>query len=182
MPSLTLTDTVEFASTARLRVTVAVSDAPPLTVAGVRVRDWILGGGGVTTTFWVSGVAPAAPVVALTVAARLEVKLLVAVRTPEVLFVVQPGLMTKLPSLTKALAGLLVTVTFAPPTGAGVEADSVPWVKALLPPGMVEMVAPAPSVTLNERSGGTASVPPGLRVSDKGTETRLRPLPVAASV
>ena len=180
MPSLTLTDTGELASATRLRVTVAVSDPPPLTVAGVRVRDWIVSGGGVTTTFWVSGVAPAAPVVALTVAARLERKLLVAVRTPAVLFVVHPASMTKLPSLTKALAGLLVTVTFVPPTRAG--ADSVPWVKTLLPPGMVEMAVPAPSVRLNERSGGTTSVPPGLRVSDAGTETRLRPLPVPASV
>jgi hypothetical protein len=119
---------------------------------------------------------------ALTVAGTLEVKLLVAVRTPAVLFVVQPASMTKLPSLTKAPGGLLVlaTVTLAPPTGAG--PCSVPWVKALLPPGMVEMMAPAPSVTLNERSGGTTSVPPFVRVSNEGTETRLRPLPVAASV
>ena len=51
VPSLTLTDTVALASAARLRVTVAVSDPPPLTVAGVRVTDWILSGGGVTTTF-----------------------------------------------------------------------------------------------------------------------------------
>jgi len=51
MPSLTLSDTVELASAARLRITVAVSGPPPVTVAGVRVRDWILSGGGVTTTF-----------------------------------------------------------------------------------------------------------------------------------
>jgi hypothetical protein len=54
MPSLTLTDTAEpasLASTLRLRVTVAMSDPPPDTVAGARVRDWILSGGGVTTTF-----------------------------------------------------------------------------------------------------------------------------------
>jgi hypothetical protein len=106
----------------------------------------------------------------------------VAVRTPAVLFVVHPASMTKLPSLTKALAGLLVTVTFVPPTSAGVEADSVPWVKALLPPGMVEMTVPPASVTVNERSGGTTSVPPGLRVSAEGTETRLRPVLVSASV
>src|SRR4051794_28025898 len=98
-----------------------------------------------------------APVVALTVAARLELGL-VAVRTPAVLFVVQPASMTKLPSLTKALAGLLVTVTLVPPTGAGVKGDSVPKVKTLLPPGMVEMGVPAPSVRLNEWSGGTTSV------------------------
>ena len=42
LPSLTLTDTVELASlasTTRLRVTVAVSDPPPITAPGVRVRD-----------------------------------------------------------------------------------------------------------------------------------------------
>jgi hypothetical protein len=68
VPSLTLTDTAELASlesTARLRVTVAVSELPPVTVAGVRVIDWMLSCGGVTTTFWVS--VPPAPVVALTV-------------------------------------------------------------------------------------------------------------------
>jgi len=128
-------------------------------------------------------------VVALTVAARLEVKLLVAVRTPAVLFVVQPASMTKLPSLTKAFWGLLVlvTVTLVPPTRAG--ADSVPWVKALLPPGMLPpsgMVVPAPSVRLNKKregevTGGSLGAR-GLRVSDEGTETRLRPVPVFASV
>ena len=90
--------------------------------------------------------------------------------------------MTKLPSLTKALAGLLVTVTLVPPTGAGVEAGSVPWAKAFVAPGIVEMAAPPASVMLNETSGGTGSVPPGLRVSDDGTETRLRSLPLAASM
>src|SRR5262249_58466391 len=72
VPSLTRTDTValaSLASTARLRVTVAVSALPPVTVAGVRVTDWMLSDGRVPTTFWVS--VPAAPVVALTVAARL---------------------------------------------------------------------------------------------------------------
>src|SRR3989449_3231922 len=183
LPSLTLTDTVELASlasTTRLRVTVAVSDPPPITAPGARVTDWIWSAGGVTMTFWVS-VAPA-PVVALTVAGRLDNKLLVAVRTPTSLFVVQPGRMTKLPSLTKALAGLLVTVTLVPPTGAGVEAGSVPWAKAFVAPGIVEMAAPPASVMLNETSGGTGSVPPGLRVSDDGTETRLRSLPLAASM
>src|SRR5216117_1423334 len=65
LPGLTLTDTVELGSvacTTRLRVTVAVSDPPPITAPGVRVRDWSWSTGGVTTTFWVS-VAPA-PLVA----------------------------------------------------------------------------------------------------------------------
>src|SRR2546426_82296 len=60
LPGLTLTDTVELASvacTTRLRVTVAVSDPPPITAPGVRVRDWSWSTGGGTTTFWVS-VAP----------------------------------------------------------------------------------------------------------------------------
>src|SRR5215470_9742958 len=64
LPALTLTDTIalgSLASTVRLSVTVAVSDPPPTTAPGVRVRDWICSCGGVITTFWVS-VAPA-PVV-----------------------------------------------------------------------------------------------------------------------
>src|SRR5437867_996360 len=182
LPGLTLTDTVELASvacTTRLRVTVAVSDPPPITAPGVRVRDWSWSTGGVTTTFWVS-VAP--PVVALTVVRRLDSRLLVAVRTPRSLFVVQAGRMTKLPSVTKALAGLLVTVTLVPPTGAGVAAGSVPMAKAFVPPGIVEMGVPPAFVTLNEVSGGVGSVPPGLRVRGDETETRLRSLPLAASM
>src|SRR5207245_3680305 len=175
LPGLTLTDTVELASvacTTRLRATVAVSDPPPMTAPGVRVRDWIWSTGGVTTTFWVR-MAPA-PVVALTVAGRLDSTLLVAVRTPRSLFVVQAGRMTKLPSVTKALAGLLVTVTLVPPTGAGVAAGSVPMAKAFVPPGIVEMGVPPAFVTLNETSGGVGSVPPGLRVRGDEIETRLR--------
>src|SRR2546427_624592 len=83
LPGLTLTDTVELASvacTTRLRATVAVSDPPPITAPGVRVRDWSWSVGGVTTTFWVS-VAPA-PLVALPVAGRLDSTLLVAGRPP----------------------------------------------------------------------------------------------------
>ena len=182
LPSLTRTDTVELSlvRTTRLRVTVAVSDAPAVTVAGVSVTDWMLSEGGVMVTLCVCGVPT--PVVALTVAVRGKGGLLVAVRVPEVLLAVHPASMTKLPSVTNALGSLLVTVTCTPPTGAGVEAESVPWVKALLPPGIVEMGFPAPSVMLNERSGGTIGVPPGVRVSDEGTETRVRPLPVFASV
>jgi hypothetical protein len=126
-PSLIRTETVELASpasTTRLRFTVPVSDAPPVTVEGASVTDWTASGGGVTTTFWDRG-APA-PLVPLTVAERFDVKALVAVRIPEVLLEVQPASMLKLPSLTKAFAGLLVTVTLVPPTGAGVEADRVP--------------------------------------------------------
>src|SRR5262249_21201805 len=183
LPALTLTDTMalgSLASTVRLRLTVAVSDPPPTTAPGVRVRDWICNCGGVITTFCVS-VAPV-PVVALTVAGRFDSTLLVAVRTPRSLFVVHAGKIVKLPSVTKALAGLLVTVTLVPPTGAGVAAGSVPLAKAFVPPGMVEMGVPAAFVTLNEASGGVGSVPPGLRVSGVAFETRLRSRPVAASM
>ena len=126
-PSAIRTETVELASlaeTTRLRVTVPVSEAPPVTVEGASVTDWMASGGGVTTTFWDSAAPP--PLVALTVAATFDVKALVAVRIPEVLFEVQPASMVKLPSLTKAFAGLLVTVPLVPPTGAGVEAARVP--------------------------------------------------------
>src|SRR5215510_1509672 len=165
LPALTLTDTVAVgspASTVRLRFTVAVSDPPLTTAPGVRVRDWICNCGGVMTTFWLS-VTP--PVVALTVAGRLDSKLLVAVSTPKSLFVVHAGRIVKLPSVTKALAGLLVTVTVVPPTGAGVAAGSVPIVKAFVPPGIVEM-----------------GVPPALRISGVAFETRFRSLPVAVSM
>ena len=178
-PSLIRTETVELASlesTTRLRFTVPVSDAPPVTVDGVSVTDWTASAGGVTTTFWLS--AAPAPLVALTVAARLEVRLLVAVRVPAVVLEKHPASMLKLPSVTNAFAGLLVTATLVPPTGAGVDAGSVPCAKALLPPGMVEMGVPFASVTLNEASAGLGSVPPGLRVSGLVTETRLRPAPV----
>ena len=126
-PSAIRTETVEFASlasTTRLRPTVPVSDAPPVTVEGVSVTDWTASGGGVTTTFW-DRVAPP-PLVALTVAETFDVKALDAVRVPAVKFEVQPASMVKLPSLTKAFAGLLVTVPLVPPTGAGVEAARVP--------------------------------------------------------
>jgi hypothetical protein len=161
-----------------LRFTVPVSDAPPVTVEGTSVTDWIQSGGGVTTTFWVE--AAPTPVVTLTVAARSEVKLLVAVRIPELLFEVQPASMVKLPSLTKALTGSLVTLTLVPPTGAGVEADSVPCVNASLPPWIVEIELPFSSVMLNESSEGSGSIPPGLRVSVLVTETRLREAPPAS--
>jgi hypothetical protein len=178
-PSAIRTETVEFASlaeTTRLRFTVPVSEVPPFTVEGASVTDSIASAGGVTTTFWL--LAAPAPVVALTVAAILELALLVAVSIPQSLFAVHPARILKLPSVTKAFAGLLVTVTLVPPTGAGVEADSVPWAKALLPPGMVEIGFPLASVTLNESSGGFGSVPPGLRVSGLATDTRARDAPL----
>ena len=60
-PSLIRTETVELASpasTTRLRFTVPVSDAPPVTVEGASATDWIASGGGVTTTFWDSAAPP----------------------------------------------------------------------------------------------------------------------------
>lgn len=175
-PSLRRTDTVELASlasTMRLRLTVALSELPPGTVAGVSVTESIASAGGVTVAFLLSG--DPAPVVAETVAAMLEVAVLVAVRVPEVVLAVQPTGMAKLPLVTNALVGLLVTVTFTPPTGAGT--DSVPWVNALVPPGIVAMSVPPPSVMLNEASGGTVIEPPAVSVKLIGTDTRLRDLP-----
>jgi hypothetical protein len=175
-PSLSRTDTVELASlasTMRLRLTVAVSELPPPTVDGMSASESIASAGGVTVTFLVSG--DPAPVVAETVAAMLEVAVLVAVKVPEVVLVVQPTGMVKLPLVTNALDGLLVTVTLTPPTGAGT--DSVPRVNALVPPGIVAMSVPPPSVMRNEASGGTVIEPPAVSVRLIGTDTRLRDLP-----
>jgi hypothetical protein len=77
--------------------------------------------------------------------------------------------------VTNALGGLLVTVTLTPPTGAG--PDSVPWVNALVPPVIVAMSVPPPSVMRNEASGGAVIEPPAVSVKLMGTDTRLRDLP-----
>src|SRR5262245_27090657 len=121
--------------------------------------------GGVIVTVLLIG--EPAPVVAVIVADRLVVAVEVPVSTPEVLLAVQPTGMTKLPLLTKALAGLWLTVTFTPPTGAGIA--TVPLANAFWPPWITEIGVPAPLVTLNDASGGTVIVPPGASVSVVGT-------------
>ena len=180
-PSLTRIDTTELASlasTTRLRVTVAVSVLPPVTVFGDRTSDWIPSGGGVTVMLLLIG--DPAPLLAVTVAARLEVALLVAVSVPRVLFEVHAASIEKLPSVVNALEGLVVTEILAPPNGAAPE--SVPCVNAFAPPAIEVIGAPFASVTLNEASDGTAIDPPGCSVKGVVSEIRLRFLPLDASV
>ena len=160
MPSLTRIDTTAVGSlplTARFSPTVAIDVPPPVTLVGFNVTDWIASGGGVTVMFLLIG--DPAPLLAVTVAAMLEVAVLVAVNIPQLLFEVQAASTVKLPSVVNAPAGLVVTVTLAPPNGAGPESDAC--VNALAPPEIVVIGAPNASVTLNEASGGTTTDPPG---------------------
>jgi hypothetical protein len=159
-PSLTRRDTAAVGSlplTARLRPTVAIDEPPPVTLVGFNVTDWIESGGGVTVTFLLIG--DPAPLLAVTVAAMLEVAVLVAVSVPQLVLEVHAASIEKLPSVVNAPEGLVVTEILAPPNGAGPE--SVPCVNAFAPPAIVEIGAPEASVTLNEASRGTTTDPPG---------------------
>lgn len=181
LPSLTLSDTAAMGSpalTARLRPTVAIDEPPPVTLVGFNVTDWIASGGGVTVMFLLIG--DPAPLLAVAVAAMLEVAVLVAVSVPQVLFDVHAASIEKLPSVVNAPEGLVVTEILVPPNGAGPE--SVPCVNAFPPPAIVEMSAPDASVMLNEASGGTTTDPPGWSVKGVVSETRFRFLPLDASV
>src|SRR5882724_11168135 len=119
--------------TARFKPTVALDEPPPVTLVGFNVTESIASGGGVTVMFLLIG--EPAPL-AVTVAAMLEVAVLVAVSIPQVLFEVQAASIEKLPSVVNAPDGLVVTEILAPPNGAGLE--SVPCVNAFAPPAIVE--------------------------------------------
>jgi hypothetical protein len=163
---------------ARFRPTVTIDEPPPVTLVGFNVTESIASGGGVTVMFLL--IDDPAPPLAVTVAAMLEVAVLVAVSIPQVLFDVHAASIEKLPSVVNAPEGLVVTEILAPPNGAGPE--SVPCVNAFAPPAIVEIGAPDGSVTLNEASGGTTTDPPGWSVNGVVRETRFRFLRLDASV
>ena len=183
-PSLTRTDTVadgSLESTTRLRVMVAARELPPVTLAGFKLTLLIASGGGVIVTFLLSG--EPVPSDAVMVAEMLEVPLPVAVSTPFVccwVVEVQAAGMEGSTPEVKALAGAVVILMSTPPKGAG--PASVAFVRTFEPPGMVLTGLPLTSSTTNDESGGMATDPPGLSVSGCTSETRLRVLPLDASL